>query len=528
VECYLHLYFIMKNIHNINNRNYNKLRLILFLSVAYFCWQTAESQQMKVVVMHCGQGNAAFVQSPSGVSAILDGSPSTTEGNNLLSFVQDTMGLSHLDYTFLGHYHADHINGMDELINGLGRDSIIVGCYDRGESYGTVAYTSYVTATGAKRATALLGQVFDLGSGVTLQCVSKNGKTLSGDSIVPGAEENNESMGMLLTYGNFKMLFANDIAGYNSGSYKDQETILAPDIGDISVLNVNHHGSATSSNPTYISTLQPEVSIITVGTNGYGHPTQLALDRLAALSTNHIYQTEIGGGGTLPAARDSIVNTNIWIMVGPSLYTVAQRDTYYLAPLAVEFAGMQVMNDQDGDIKISWRTESENNSYQWLIERSDGDQGGFCGIGTVPGRGSANASGQYEFFDGSILKDGLYYYRLVQIDRSGQTTYYGPVSITYKKGIPAVFQLAQNHPNPFRHVTTISYQLSNPGQTDLKVYNILGQEVKSLIDKYQEAGYYSAEWDGKDNLGNTVSGGIYYYRLSSDQNKSFKKLVFIR
>jgi competence protein ComEC len=520
--------FIVNNLFQIKKRLIKLRSNLLILVLFACCCQIAESQQMKVVVMHCGQGNAAFIQSPSGKCAIIDGGPTNAEGTNLLSFIQDTMGLTHLDYTFVSHYHTDHITGLDDVINGLTSDSILTGCFDRGESYTTQAYTNYVNAAGSKRTTAVLGQVFDLGSGVSLQCVCKNGKTISGDSIVPGAEENNEALGLLLSCGSFKMLFANDIAGYNSGSYKDQESILAPDVGDISVLSVNHHGSATSSNPTYISTLQPEVSVISVGTNSYGHPAQAALDRLAALSTNNIYQTALGSGGTLPSARDSIVNSNIWILVGPSLYTVARRDTYNLAPQAVEFAGMNVTHTHDDNIKIDWRTESENNCYLWRVERSIEGQIGFAEIGTVPGKGTSSSPGQYEFTDRSVQYEGTYYYRLAQIDRSGQASYYGPVSINFRKGIPAYFQLAQNHPNPLRQATDISYQLPASGPVSLKVYNIMGQEVRTLANGIMPAGSHCASWDGRDDQGRQVSPGIYYYRLSSGSNSSCKKLTVIR
>jgi beta-lactamase superfamily II metal-dependent hydrolase len=131
----------MRNLICINGRWFKKLQVITFLILAAFSAQTAKSQQMKVVIMHCGQGNAAFIQSPSGKCAIIDGGPTNTEGTNLLSFIQDTIGLNHLDYTFVSHYHTDHITGLDEVINGLTRDSILVGCFDRGESYSTGAFT---------------------------------------------------------------------------------------------------------------------------------------------------------------------------------------------------------------------------------------------------------------------------------------------------------------------------------------------------------------------------------------------------
>ena len=94
--------------------------------------------------------------------------------------------------------------------------------------------------------------------------------------------------------------------------------------------------------------------------------------------------------------------------------------------------------------------------------------------------------------------------------------------------IPTEYSLSQNYPNPFNPITTIRYSL--PGgewrtengerttllSVSLKIYNILGQEVKALVDEVKEAGYYTVTWDGRDRFGNEVVSGIYFYQLSVD------------
>lgn len=296
--------------------------------------------QLRITCFDVGQGNGAYLQSPSGMNAIIDAGPSNTVGRRMWAFMRDSMHVKHLDYTFLSHYHLDHIDGMDRIIDSVQvyPDSFRIGAYDRGYSYTTAAYDEYVAAAGAKRHTATLGENYDFGNGVNAQCICANGKTLSGDSVTMNSEENNNSLGLLITYGTFKMVFATDIAGYNSGSYKDVESILAPDIGPVSVMVVNHHGSATSSNPTWVSTLDPKASIISIGQNNtYPHPTQEAIDRLCANSSTYIYQTENSptGGGTIPAGRGRVTNSNIHILVGDTSFTVS-GDHYSLPAAGVE------------------------------------------------------------------------------------------------------------------------------------------------------------------------------------------------
>ncbi len=75
------------------------------------------------------------------------------------------------------------------------------------------------------------------------------------------------------------------------------------------------------------------------------------------------------------------------------------------------------------------------------------------------------------------------------------------------------YQLMQNYPNPFNPTTRIEYRVSNAARVVLKIYNILGQEIRTLVDALQEPGVYSIEWNGKDNRGAEVAGGVYFYRL---------------
>jgi hypothetical protein len=93
--------------------------------------------------------------------------------------------------------------------------------------------------------------------------------------------------------------------------------------------------------------------------------------------------------------------------------------------------------------------------------------------------------------------------------------------------VPLTFELYQNYPNPFNPTTTITFSLSQAAHVDLTVFNVLGQEVKKLIDKDMEASsQHSVVWDATDNLGQRVSTGIYLYRLKiGDESKSHKMLL---
>ncbi len=94
--------------------------------------------------------------------------------------------------------------------------------------------------------------------------------------------------------------------------------------------------------------------------------------------------------------------------------------------------------------------------------------------------------------------------------------------------MPIEFALLQNYPNPFNPETTIRYQIAEPGRVVLEIYNLLGQKVKTLVDEQKQRGVHTAQWDGEDVLGRSVSSGVYIYRLRSGELTAMRKLILVR
>jgi len=93
---------------------------------------------------------------------------------------------------------------------------------------------------------------------------------------------------------------------------------------------------------------------------------------------------------------------------------------------------------------------------------------------------------------------------------------------------PQVYALFQNYPNPFNPWTTIRYQLPEVSRVRLRVFNILGQEIKTLVDGVQEPGFYRIHWDGRDDSGKKVPPGVYLYRLRAGEFKATRKMLILR
>ena len=94
-------------------------------------------------------------------------------------------------------------------------------------------------------------------------------------------------------------------------------------------------------------------------------------------------------------------------------------------------------------------------------------------------------------------------------------------------GIPGTAQLLQNYPNPFNPHTVIQYKLAEAGYVGLSVYNVLGHEIRTLVNRYQEAGVHSVEWDGRNASGAGVAAGLYLYRLRTTVYARASKMTLV-
>lgn len=175
-------------------------------------------------------------------------------------------------------------------------------------------------------------------------------------------------------------------------------------------------------------------------------------------------------------------------------------------------------------IVLKWSTKSESKNFNYEIQKSK-DATNFIKIGFVSGLGTFTKFQSYTFVDTDI-SIGKYYYRLKQIDTTGNFEYSNAISA--EAYIPEKFELNQNYPNPFNPETTIKYILAERGKVSLVILDVIGREVRKLVDDYKNAGYHAVKWDGNDNYGNGVSTGIYFCRLKGEGLSMTKKIMLTR
>jgi competence protein ComEC len=284
------------------------------------------SKSLKITVLNVGQGDSTLIVTPNGKTLLIDAGPNGKGREVILPYLQAHQ-ITSLDAIIASHYHADHIGGIDEVIAGndgeLGtQDDLIpkIASYDRGGApfENTPFYPEYLNAIQDHHLSLTTGDLIPIDPDVTIRCVAIGATVLndpSTDLSQGGSElENSVSISLLIEYGNFRYLTSGDITGGGSpGGFQtlDVESPLAALVGEVTAVHVNHHGSLTSSNETFVNTLKPKVALINVGNgNEFGHPAQEVLERWHDAGTD-LWLTEKGAGGFI--AGENITNGAIEI-----------------------------------------------------------------------------------------------------------------------------------------------------------------------------------------------------------------------
>jgi hypothetical protein len=182
------------------------------------------------------------------------------------------------------------------------------------------------------------------------------------------------------------------------------------------------------------------------------------------------------------------------------------------------------------EVKLNWQTAIEVNNYGFEIERASRQVGtspvqGWLKLGFINGHGNSNSPKNYSYTDKDVL-NGSYSYRLKQIDTDGKYEYSPTVEVTVDN-LPTQFELSQNYPNPFNPSTVISYALPSKEFVQLKVFNVLGNEIATLVNEVQEAGSYKVEFNPASSIQHPATG-VYFYRLEAGLFVESRKMTLVK
>ncbi len=176
---------------------------------------------------------------------------------------------------------------------------------------------------------------------------------------------------------------------------------------------------------------------------------------------------------------------------------------------------------------------AEGDAEEALWASFFGSQNGIIGVSySGPDYKAITLTAPLEFFDnsGGLYNTGKELLARVIYFFDGVTT---DVEDDFSDALPTSFALNQNYPNPFNPTTTISYTVDGNGSGGdlpirLDIFNVLGQNIETLVDQNQLPGLYSVEWDGRDSSGGKVASGVYLYRLTQGDKSETKKMLLLK
>ncbi len=178
----------------------------------------------------------------------------------------------------------------------------------------------------------------------------------------------------------------------------------------------------------------------------------------------------------------------------------------------------------ENNVTLNWITSTETNNMGFEIERFNESKierlKNWESIGFVIGNGTTTQTQTYLFSDIN-LNAGRYQYRLKQIDFDGTSEYSNIIETEIF--IASDFILEQNYPNPFNPTTAISYELPVTSKVTLKVYNLLGKEVATLVNGTKEAGSHTEQFNASH-----LASGVYFFKLTANQFSSVRKMLMMK
>ena len=178
------------------------------------------------------------------------------------------------------------------------------------------------------------------------------------------------------------------------------------------------------------------------------------------------------------------------------------------------------------NVRLSWQTSTEINNFGFEVERFENSD--WVKIGFVNGNGNSNSPKDYSFIDDKVKTDGTIKYRLKQIDNDGQFEYSDVISVTFS---PNEFELFQNYPNPFNPSTSISWNSKVDGEVTIKIFDILGNEITTLLNEFKEAGNHKIDFN-TSNLNSNLASGVYIYQIEIKNSQLLfttnKKMTLIK
>jgi hypothetical protein len=325
--------------------------------------------------------------------------------------------------------------------------------------------------------------------------------------------------------------------------HNPHRSVVYDDGGTITTCSGCHPGNADNGyylvdgmeNVFCIGCHMPRMGISAVAVNAHfgdirGHLFQIMTDPIMADEnvTGGFWNQDINGDAFITLDYACL---GCHIEVGSPLTiedaAIFAADIHNQHPAPVELARFELA-ETGGVVRVTWQTSMESNHQGFNVYRSEETTWQFEKMNpelitepTAPGR-------LYEFADRTVEAGKTYVYQLEAVDVFGQTEIIERGTISVGRTAPGRLTLHQNSPNPFNPATSIAFELPHAAHVTLRIYDVSGSMIRTLVNDRLARDVYRAEWDGRDDHGRNVRSGVYFYRLEEGERALTRRLVMLR
>jgi hypothetical protein len=302
--------------------------------------------------------------------------------------------------------------------------------------------------------------------------------------------------------------------------------------GDISLFKVYHDadGDGTvSDGDNFLGSATFTSSVATVTGLSFDVTTTskkllLVLDISSGANATHKVGLNLASSSYITASNGTVADTNFPISNSGD------------KSLPVELVSFNAVVTTAG-VTLHWLTETEVNNIGFAIYRGVSQDGLFEKIGWIDGAGNSAMPNEYQFTDKTAQPGHTYFYYLEDVDIEGirEKSKIIQIALPEKPSvvIPSRNALLQNYPNPFNPDTWIPFELAQDADVVIKIYEQLGKLIRNIDLGRKEAGYYTNKtsavyWDGRNDAGESVASGIYFYSIKAGEFTATKKLLILK
>ena len=382
---------------------------------------------------------------------------------------------------------------------------------DNSSNSNTGTLTNMVTSGGSSDWVTSYAPIGDLNSSyeTDVEAIWK----VSGTSASDASDGLTMTVGSALSTGNFAVFGNNNTSGTS-----------ASDVGSVGSTYRTGRIWQVDESGTVAGTITIDISDATGNSGGTGTASNFIL----------LYRSGTSGDFSSAATGASISGDVV------TFTSVSLADGYYAmgaqsdASLPVELTSFEVLDTRANGITLHWITESEINNLGFILDRRTPtidwiEIASFVTDTELQGQGSVSHQTIYTYSDNTVTDDETYDYRIADVDYDGNKEYHSLQLMGISPAsIPITYVLHQNYPNPFNPITTLSYDLPEEAMVNITIYDMMGRQVKTLVNGSQTAGYRTVQWNATNNAGKPASAGLYLYTIQAGDYTQTKKMVLLK